>query len=81
MYDYIAINQNDRFYNGDKIVCVDNDRVGELKINKIYIACIGFEMIRIVNYKDYPIVYKSYRFILLKEYRKQKINQLKKCSK
>lgn len=61
---------------GEYVVCIDNESVNEITINKIY------EVIGITINSMYYIIgddgrkgnYFTYRFISLKEYRKQKIS-------
>lgn len=63
---------------GEKVVCINNESMNRITINKIY------EVTKNTNYYSYYIIndvgkemgYYKYRFITLKEYRKQKISNL-----
>jgi len=64
---------------GDRVVCINNTKIDykfNLYYNKIYIITSIDDVVRIkidnINYE-----YFNLRFISLKEYRKQKLNNLK----
>lgn len=61
---------------GEYVVCINNESMSRITINKIY------KVNMVTNFNSYYIInddgnedsYYTYRFISLKEYRKQKIS-------
>jgi len=69
-----------KFKQGDKIVCIDNQRLyvgAKITVNKVYIV-LKYEIKTVYILDDFGEEYGFFdnRFILLKEYRKQKINKI-----
>ena len=76
MYDYIRLLEH--FKDGDKVVCIDNDGIeDELKTNSIYNVVRFNREVHCIS----PFSYHPYRFISLKEYRKEKLKEIEECSK
>lgn len=76
MKKYEFIRLIGHFKDGDKIVCIDDDCVSELKKGTVYIT-LRFNTKFIF---DYPMAYNPRRFVPLQAYRRIKLKELMKCS-
>ena len=61
---------------GEYVVCIDNESANKITINKIYevIFSTNNNMYYLIDDDGRECNYFTYRFISLKEYRKQKIS-------